>query len=834
MSLLDLVPGLVKSVAGPLVFQNSTLVSRGTPTPDGRGGLTYADTKQVIKSLILSEDQDDQGSGTQSRQEYEIIIALDGLQGDISAESYIAHGGVAYNVVDVTVDPAGATATVTAHRAGLATGEGASLSLILDSASGGFGVNDGSSRAAIAAALGAISGGPTVAVAISAEVAQTLQEVTTGVTIVQPADLDLTVAQQLADMGQSISFAVLDARSAQVAATLDGIQTTVTVLVPIEVTLSGSLDSLTTDLDTVTVQPADASVSQTLGAIGQSVTLQALSTTSLSRVLSTIVFDVDVDVGNFFGVGDNLNPIIQGSNSITVANDTSVSQTLAPLSATVDVSVATPSSNETETDALLARMTVAPSSTREAVINNTIKDLKDAGLWNKLDLLYVFAAHDAQASLLNWKGASFNATNYDSTFSADWGYGETTGNSPDSPPGLGTGWNSQSDAVQFTDNSMHIGVWGKAHAGREYFKMGSIEMQCGGTVTTGDNIINFGGNSDTTDANTNSLDGYKLMSANYNAGGDDIGRFYHNGAEAAGSPPTITSGFIENAEMQLITRFNSSGNAGVRIFHLGSELSAAEAAQMYSILGNYLTFNTDEFETDQLINEMSVAPSTARRDTINTLIKTMKDEGIWDKLGWFSIVGHNTDASLKNWIVPTETLTAENGSPVVADQYFDAQGATGNGGFTAGLADDGGAALGDMTFGAYFVKLDESGNTRCSRIRDNQTFFRSDFSSPIMKCTGGTQHPNTYASRVVNDPYHMCMVHRGTGAADREGYYNGASFNTEDGAGGSLSLTSTVDLLGTVSKNGDERYFCGYYGRALTTAQVTAMYDAVEAYKAAL
>jgi hypothetical protein len=78
------------------------------------------------------------------------------------------------------------------------------------------------------------------------------------------------------------------------------------------------------------------------------------------------------------------------------------------------------------------------------------------------------------------------------------------------------------------------------------------------------------------------------------------------------------------------------------------------------------------------------------------------------------------------------------------------------------------------------------------------------------------------------------MVHRGTGAADREAYYQGVSYQTLDGAGGSLSTTTTIDLIGTAAKDSDERILCAYFGRALSTAQVLALHNGIEAYKTAI
>lgn len=243
----------------------------------------------------------------------------------------------------------------------------------------------------------------------------------------------------------------------------------------------------------------------------------------------------------------------------------------------------------------------------------------------------------------------------------------------------------------------------------------------------------------------------------------------------------------------------------------------------------------NETETDALIAQMSAAPDATREGHINTLVKSMKDAGVWTKLAWFSIIGHDQDASLKNWIVPTEDLQMLNNPVVVADTYFDSQSTTaGNGCFRAGKANDGGAALADVTLGCYFVKLDESGQTRASRITDNQTFFRCDFSAPLLKMTGGSSFVNNYATYVITADYHITGVHRGTGASDREGYYNGVSYDTKSGAGGSLGPTSDVDLFGTANKNSDERYICGYYGTALTSQEVSDLHDAIEVYKTAI
>jgi hypothetical protein len=57
---------------------------------------------------------------------------------------------------------------------------------------------------------------------------------------------------------------------------------------------------------------------------------------------------------------------------------------------------------------LVSRMTVEPPASRRVVIEGLISDLMSAGVWDSLDGLYVFAAHDRQAARLNWTALESN------------------------------------------------------------------------------------------------------------------------------------------------------------------------------------------------------------------------------------------------------------------------------------------------------------------------------------------------------------------------------------------------------------------------------------------
>ncbi|MBI1682365.1 SGNH/GDSL hydrolase family protein [Caulobacter hibisci] len=114
-----------------------------------------------------------------------------------------------------------------------------------------------------------------------------------------------------------------------------------------------------------------------------------------------------------------------------------------------------------ETAALVARMTVAPSTARRALIDARIRSLKvgwfsGVNIWAKRDVDYVFAAHDRQAARLNWKSANFNATEEGTlTWTADKSF------QGDGVTGaLNTGFNpTTATTPAFAQNSAYVDEW---------------------------------------------------------------------------------------------------------------------------------------------------------------------------------------------------------------------------------------------------------------------------------------------------------------------------------------------------------------------------------------
>lgn len=121
--------------------------------------------------------------------------------------------------------------------------------------------------------------------------------------------------------------------------------------------------------------------------------------------------------------------------------------------------------------ALIARMSVTPDMARAGLIDTLVRALKGAGVWAKLDALYLLAAHDAQAARLNWVSASYGLSVSGAPgFAADRGY---TGDG--SAAYLDSGFNATTAGGRFAQNDAHMGVWvGTDVANSTQFDIGSM------------------------------------------------------------------------------------------------------------------------------------------------------------------------------------------------------------------------------------------------------------------------------------------------------------------------------------------------------------------------
>lgn len=233
--------------------------------------------------------------------------------------------------------------------------------------------------------------------------------------------------------------------------------------------------------------------------------------------------------------------------------------------------------------ALFARMTTAPTPARKAAITTLISALKAAGVWSKLDALYLMAAADSQAAKLNWIADRNNITETATvTFTADRGYAGDgiTGT-------LDTNFNPTTAGGNFALNGHSMGVWSRtanALAGGGWL-MGSATSAI---APFGDSKTNFYIRSGSTTSNAVPHAGTPGLYALSRGNATNVRR-YKNGVELA---DTLLSSSALNNESLLLMRRNGAAvytDNQVAAAHIGGDLTTSENLALYNAVNAYLT-----------------------------------------------------------------------------------------------------------------------------------------------------------------------------------------------------------------------------------------------------
>jgi hypothetical protein len=232
-----------------------------------------------------------------------------------------------------------------------------------------------------------------------------------------------------------------------------------------------------------------------------------------------------------------------------------------------------------EADLLIDYMTVRPQGNRAFLISDTIRRLKAADIWAKLDVLWMLAAHDAQAARLNWKApASFACTAVNSpTFTADRGY---AGNGSSSY--LNTGWNPATNGVNYTLNNASLGGWPRSTLNNGL--IGAFNGTNGGHIFVGGIRVN-----DSTYGNPVPSSSAGLLVAVRTASNSRNG--YTNGVEQTANGATSVSIYSGHLYIGVL---NESGvpafysSTQIAAGFAGAAMSAAEHAALYRVLQAYM------------------------------------------------------------------------------------------------------------------------------------------------------------------------------------------------------------------------------------------------------
>ena len=272
-----------------------------------------------------------------------------------------------------------------------------------------------------------------------------------------------------------------------------------------------------------------------------------------------------------------------GANSMTATQTVDGNESVASGSVAITVN-----SIDADAWAYIVAMSVTPAYARQTLINTLVAALKTAGVWTKLDAMYLLAAHDAQAARLNLKApATFALTATSSpTFTTDHGY-KGTGLAASTGGYLASGFNPATAGGALTLNSVHLAVWVRTActASANARDIGNANLRIGTGQTTAGNIAtncNDGTSSATAAGTPNGLGHYliaRTASGSYSK--------YHTAVAQTGSSVTSTS--IASASIDILRSTAATySDAEVCAAHWGSYLSSTEVTDLYNALHAYL------------------------------------------------------------------------------------------------------------------------------------------------------------------------------------------------------------------------------------------------------
>jgi hypothetical protein len=216
----------------------------------------------------------------------------------------------------------------------------------------------------------------------------------------------------------------------------------------------------------------------------------------------------------------------------------------------------------------------------QAAYGSLICGLVDNGVWQKLDVFYVFATQNSAAALLNLINTSHQATPVGTpSFRINDGYVVSKENYIDS------NWNFQKDAAIFTQNAASMGGWSSTIAA-SYFNAWQTSTQYGGNtfirpLNASDASASFSINGTSVMSVTNKSDGSGMFVVV--RPDPDTESLYRNGdllgSVSRGSAP-LEDGTLEAGGVY-------SGT--LRAMFAGGALAAADVKNFYSRMRAYMT-----------------------------------------------------------------------------------------------------------------------------------------------------------------------------------------------------------------------------------------------------
>lgn len=228
----------------------------------------------------------------------------------------------------------------------------------------------------------------------------------------------------------------------------------------------------------------------------------------------------------------------------------------------------------------LAAMSVQPSAARQILIDNLINSIDAAGLFSKLDGLYLFKAHDSQAARVNVAGSNdVLSVTGTPTFTTDAGVAGSTS----AYYSMGANINALS---YFAQNSNHVGIWSNTNANVNAAQCGTVGSNGWQIVPRQGGNMNYYASVGTISAAT-VADSLGHLVGNRSGSGSGNIEMYKDGSSL-----TVVGGAASSALAAIPMSFlrGNSTSSGGTLFagHLGSSLNSTDVTNLRNALNTYL------------------------------------------------------------------------------------------------------------------------------------------------------------------------------------------------------------------------------------------------------
>lgn len=236
----------------------------------------------------------------------------------------------------------------------------------------------------------------------------------------------------------------------------------------------------------------------------------------------------------------------------------------------------------------------------------------------------------------------------------------------------------------------------------------------------------------------------------------------------------------------------------------------------------------DEAETTALLARMTTQPDATRKGHINTLIASLKAEGIWSKLDcFFMFAAHDQQAAYLDWIADRTAVNVGTGPNFTANGYISNVASADTNYLNTGVN----ASTAGRNAASHFGAMARSSGWYKRILEENAGYVASNIQTVGNSPTARIKFAGygTQGGSIVSVRAHLCAVDDGS---NQIAYRDGASTDTDARDAG--SYLGTWRVLSHSEGANAIRAYCFHFGGALTAGEVAALNTAIDTYLDAL